>query len=698
MKITVGGDRLGSGKKMKQYLHNYERANFDLSYLWKSTMAPGTLVPFINELALPGDTFNINLNADVKTIPTLGPLFGSFKLQMDVFTCPIRLYNKVLHNNTLNVGLDMQKVLFPIIEIGNNTNSGSNAWEIGIPEDERGLGKDSLFAYLGMRHAGSGRSGTTRYFNGLGLLSYWDIYKNYYANKQEEEGCVMIANLNYVEKKILKGAIGTAIDALTNEGEMSADGGLIFKKRNTFVSSSALYTEFQVVGSWTDEDTIDATMQFENMANGYIGSYQFSSSGGGTTLIANEDGTKALRVIWSNTRLQQIATQLGASTIALLCPNSAYNNTLVPKFYRPSIARFPLKNIDDMRESILSQDKDLPFEITTSSPTPYSECIKMDTISTPGVNLLQFHGICELNGLGLKTYQNDIFNNFMNTEWIDGAGGINAITKIDTSDGLEINTLILAKKVFNMLTRVAISGGSYQDWIEAVYTEVDFNKSEIPIYQGGLSKEIVFQEIISNAATEKEPLGALAGRGTLGKKHKGGYVRIKVSEPSIIMGIVSITPRIDYSQGNKWHNELMNMSELHVPALDAIGFQDLLEEDMAGWTKWRPEGEKLVMGKQPSWTHYMTNVNQCYGNFARPNSQMFMTLNRNYEEGIVDIPALEDWSNSRARIKDATTYIDPSKYNYAFADTSLTAQNFWVQIAIDMKARRKMSAKQMPNL
>ena len=50
------------------------------------------------------------------------------------------------------------------------------------------------------------------------------------------------------------------------------------------------------------------------------------------------------------------------------------------------------------------------------------------------------------------------------------------------------------------------------------------------------------------------------------------------------------------------------------------------------------------------------------------------------------------------QIEDLTTYIDPIKYNYIFADTNLDAMNFWLQIKFDIKARRLISAKQIPNL
>ena len=63
---------------------------------------------------------------------------------------------------------------------------------------------------------------------------------------------------------------------------------------------------------------------------------------------------------------------------------------------------------------------------------------------------------------------------------------------------------------------------------------------------GGTSQEIVFQEVISNSASEDEPLGTLAGRGVTTSKQRGGHIKIKVTEPGYIMCISSITPRIDY--------------------------------------------------------------------------------------------------------------------------------------------------------
>jgi hypothetical protein len=130
------------------------------------------------------------------------------------------------------------------------------------------------------------------------------------------------------------------------------------------------------------------------------------------------------------------------------------------------------------------------------------------------------------------------------------------------------------------------------------------------------------------------------------------------------------------------------MNDLHKPALDSIGFQDLLTDQMAWFDTVCDNAGNVTYGtagKQPAWINYMTNVNQCRGNFAVKGNEMFMTLNRRYEQ-------------ASTGIEDLTTYVDPSKYNQIFAQSSLDSQNFWVQISNRITARRKMSAKVIPNL
>ena len=164
---------------MQVDLKTYNRSTHDLSFAWRNTQGVGTLVPCCKLLALPGDTADIEIDAKVMTHPTVGPLFGSYKLQVDFFVAPIRLYNAMLHNNALNIGLDMSKVKLPKlkIEVASSMNpTADNPWSQISPS--------SILAYLGLRgygmHTGAGT--TTYSYNAVPILAYLDIFKNYYAN------------------------------------------------------------------------------------------------------------------------------------------------------------------------------------------------------------------------------------------------------------------------------------------------------------------------------------------------------------------------------------------------------------------------------------------------------------------------------------------------------------------------------------
>ena len=102
----------------------------------------------------------------------------------------------------------------------------------------------------------------------------------------------------------------------------------------------------------------------------------------------------------------------------------------------------------------------------------------------------------------------------------------------------------------------------------------------------------------------------------MNNKHKGGKLHIKVAEPCYIMGIVSLTPRVEYSQGNDWDvYELQTMDDIHKPGMDEIGFQDLITEQQAWWSTEYIAGTTLdwvqkSAGKQPAWVN--KNVRVCY--------------------------------------------------------------------------------------
>lgn len=693
MKVSIGKNTLGGGKKMMTRLNNYNRSTHDLSCVIRTTAAVGTLTPTLYQLVLPGDTFPIQTRCHTLTHPTIGPLFGSFKQQNDFFFCPIRLYNAMLHNNALNIGLNIKHVKFPLIPIPYNQYTDKGKMKGSNDSLLNEVHPSSLVAYTGVRAltALEPYGSNMKSFNCIKLMMYYDIFKNYYANKQEKKFYVISGNTYYLYKQIAstlsEGQISVTV---ANSNDNKKSWTIVIAGVPNSTGSTGEYpkknTEYQTwvlaIKPYTqdkDSGQIEINVDLET---GWL------VESGGTP-----GGVKRIQIYGTINNLIESGylTDLTKSVSNAVQGTEYYminkcmflptELTFKTYFYvkKPSLAAsvearynsYDLSTIDDMRENILSAGKTQyisqdQFIVDIFKPVQTQNGIA-PSCSQP------------LVGLALKTYQSDINTNWVNTEWIDGETGINAITAIDTSGGsFTLDTLNLAKKVYTMLNRIAVSDGSYNAWIQTVYTSGGLNHVETPIYLGGSSLEIEFQEVVNNSGTEDQPLGSLAGRG-IATNHKGGNIVFKADEPGYIFCITSITPRVDYFQGNEWDNYLMTLDDLHKPQLDGIGFQDRLYRSINANTT-RAESSKSI-GKQPAWVEYMTNVNKTYGNFALVENEGWMCLNRIF-----------------GKIATYTTYIFPHLYNNIFADTDITAQNFWIQIAFNTKPRRVMSAKVIPNI
>ena len=637
---NIGKNTIGDNNKMSVSLHDYNMSTHDLSTIVRNTQSPGTLVPNLCLVAQKGDTFDIDIESNVLTHPTTGPLFGSFKLEHHVYTGPVRLYNSWLHNNRTKIGLNMEQVKLPQIKVRIKTLSDT-------PSNEEKqwiqVNPSCLLAYLGIRgYANTPSSGEQVVSkNALPILTYFDIFKNYYANTQEEN-FYMIGGSPVLRVSINGDNIPDNDNIPTSLGEINSNSAIIISPKTIEKGE----VRFRVKTSINAKERI---------------------------LTVDELGD------WDAT-----GSDIRIETTKVM---STWYITAVYSTKRTSLEKYPLENLDTIRDKILLTPGDTVFDITNEnmSVKPFTNFKDRTTQGNLNTTNAQY-------GLCLKTYNSDIYQNWINTEWIEGATGINEASAVDVSDGkLSMDALNLSQKVYNFLNRIAVSGGTYRDWLETVYTGGNYmERCETPMFEGGVSQEIVFQEVISNSASQDEPLGTLAGRGVTTGRQKGGHIRIKVTEPCYIMCICSITPRIDYGQGNTWDTYLETMNDWHKPALDGIGYQDSLNGERAWWTDYiSDETKKLsktAAGKSVAWINYMTNVNRTFGNFAPGMPESFMVLNRNYSMA------------TNGQIEDLTTYIDPVKFNYIFADTNLDAMNFWVQTKFDIKVRRLISAKQIPNL
>ena len=150
MKLTFGKNTIGSGKKMMLEFEGYNRSTFNGDKIVRTTASIGTVIPIYTNYMLPDDTWDIGMEMEVYTNPTVGPLFGSLKGEAYWFTSDIRLYNSFLHNNKLRIGNNISQVKFPQIEL--------TALPIDLDSvvdlDGAQINPSSIMAYLGVRGVG----------------------------------------------------------------------------------------------------------------------------------------------------------------------------------------------------------------------------------------------------------------------------------------------------------------------------------------------------------------------------------------------------------------------------------------------------------------------------------------------------------------------------------------------------------------
>ena len=651
---TIGKNTLGDNNKMRVRLREYDMSSQNLSYVFRSTMGVGMLVPFMKIVCQKGDIFDIKLTNKTMTHPTLGPLFGSFKLQHFIFTAGFRLYNSWLHNNRTGIGMKMSDIKFPTIFRGDGL-EGNN---------EIKHNPSSLYAYLGWKGSKQTASGIGAMKQAVPWLIYLDIFKNYFANTQEENFYMITGGTN-------------------------AEVTFQQQNENTFTAQVGK----DVSQAWTGPMASNATLKAGDNVKNYSDFWKsvkirfYNPSTGQkkesyVNYLTSNSNTQTIKTDRITTVFPAGNSLTGYTTIqGIYVGNFPGDKTLYENSLKTILKEEKLEALDNIRDEILKN--------------PGNNILQLSATTNSNVNSL-FTDIRKasknkLGGLLLKTYDSDIFNNWVKTDWIDGENGISKVTalKPDEDGTITMDALNLQQKVYNMLNRIAVSGGTYRDWLETVYTAGRYlDRPETPVFQGGMSQMIEFDEVVATTGNaEGQVLGELAGRGYARQPNTSGRLHFQVEEPGYVMGLVAITPMVDYSQGNDFDLNLFTMDDLHKPALDGIGYQDLMNEQRAWWTA-EQDGTTIkdtTPGKSVAWIDYMTNFNKTFGNFATGESEDFMVLNRNYER------------DDKNGISNGSTYINPQEHIDIFADTALDSQNFWVQTACEITRRGNYSAKQIPN-
>ena len=97
-----------------------------------------------------------------------------------------------------------------------------------------------------------------------------------------------------------------------------------------------------------------------------------------------------------------------------------------------------------MRDAILKIAGNTAFNISLANESnipPYTNFGKRKPVNNKLNTTDPQYGLC------LKTYNGDLFQNWINTEWVEGIQGVNEISAVDVSDGkLSMDALNLSQK------------------------------------------------------------------------------------------------------------------------------------------------------------------------------------------------------------------------------------------------------------
>ena len=120
------------------------------------------------------------------------------------------------------------------------------------------------------------------------------------------------------------------------------------------------------------------------------------------------------------------------TTIISEIVNVEFDKNII-KYTKTQLGQYDLKVLDQIRDVILHKKGNETLIITSSS---VEEANNGSTELGKFIDDIINSQSNKLGGLLLKTYDSDIFNNWVKTDWIDGAEGITEITSIDiTTNG-----------------------------------------------------------------------------------------------------------------------------------------------------------------------------------------------------------------------------------------------------------------------
>lgn len=175
-----------------------KRSNFNLGRVNRFSADVGYVIPCYVEEVLPNSYKRLDVDALIQTNATIAPLMGSFKVKIDAFFVPLRLYHRHLDLNNTDIdfddNFDFHYIDTPIFEIESSLGGGKSI----------SVAPGSLFDYLGIMPAGFNSRAWNSSFrlNATPFIGYFDIWRNFYSNPHDRFVPFRVQNVPFEESNL----------------------------------------------------------------------------------------------------------------------------------------------------------------------------------------------------------------------------------------------------------------------------------------------------------------------------------------------------------------------------------------------------------------------------------------------------------------------------------------------------------------
>ena len=157
--------------------------------------------------------------------------------------------------------------------------------------------------------------------------------------------------------------------------------------------------------------------------------------------------------------------------------------------------------------------------------------------------------------------------------------------------------------------RLALTDGSYNELIKAMFGHNPKWHNHNAIYCGGTRQPIVFSEVVNTAESASAPLGDVAGRAVSSSNHD--VIHVHSDDYGCFMTVLVITPDEYYSQGvDKMWSRLDN-AEQYMPILNNLSPDATLNKEL--YVSGNNTTDEDVFNHQERFAYYKSRRNEVSG-------------------------------------------------------------------------------------